>query len=81
VNFYFSISTPVSSPTNFGLKYPTARKLAVIIWNKVSKRVEYKAPTEYIFLDQKRKLRLVQNIKKNITKFEIKPKNLGFVTA
>lgn len=59
----------------------TARKLAVIIWNMISKRVEYKAPTEYLFLDQKRKLRLVQNIKKNIAKFEIKPEDIGFVTA
>ncbi len=59
----------------------TARKLAVIIWNMISKRVEYKAPTEYLFLDQKRKLRLVQNIKRNIAKFEIKPEDIGFVTA
>ena len=58
----------------------TARKLAVIIWNMISKRVEYKAPTEYLFLDQKRKLRLVQNIKKNIAKFDIKPEDVGFVT-
>jgi hypothetical protein len=59
----------------------TARKLAVIIWNMISKRVEYKAPTEYLFLDQKRKLRLVQNIKRNIAKFEIRPEDVGFVTA
>lgn len=58
----------------------TARKLAVIIWNMISKRVAYKAPTEYLFLDQKRKLRLVQNIKRNIAKFEIKPEDIGFVT-
>lgn len=45
----------------------TARKLAVIIWNMMSKGVEYKIPREYGFLDQK-KLRLVQNIKKNIVK-------------
>ena len=59
----------------------TARKLAVIIWNMISKRVEYKAPTEYLFLDQKRKLSLVQNIKRNNAKFEIKPEDIGFVTA
>jgi transposase len=59
----------------------TARKLAVIIWNMISKGVEYKPPTEYLFLDQKRKLRLVQNIKRNIAKFEIKPEDVGFVTA
>ena len=59
----------------------TARKLAVIIWNIISKRIAYKPPTEYLFLAQKRKLRLVQNINKNIAKFEIKPEDIGFVTA
>lgn len=34
---------------------------------------------EYLFLDQKRKLRLVQKIKKNIAKFELKPEDVGFV--
>ena len=62
--------TAVSSP---------ARKLAVIIWNMISKRIEYKTPNEYLFLDQKRKLRLVQNIKKNKAKFDIKPEDVGFV--
>ena len=47
----------------------------------ISKRVAYKAPTEYLFPEQKRKLRLVQNIKGNIAKFEIKPGDIGFVTA
>jgi len=59
----------------------TARKLAVIIWNMVSKRMEYKAPSEYLFLDQKRKMNVIQKIKKNIAKLEIKPEDLGFVTA
>ena len=58
----------------------TARKLAVILWNMISKRIAYNPPTEYLFLDQKRKLRLVQNIKRNIAKFEIKPEDVGFVT-
>jgi transposase len=31
----------------------TARKLAVIIWNMISKRVEYKAPIEYLSLTKK----------------------------
>ena len=59
----------------------TARKLAVIIWNMISKRVEYKAPTEYLFLDQKRKFNVIQKIKKNIAKLELKPEDVGFVTA
>jgi len=59
----------------------TARKLAVIIWNMISKGVQYKAPTEYLFLDQKRKNNVIQKIKKNIAKLEIKPEDLGFVTV
>ena len=59
----------------------TARKLGVILWNMITKKTPYKPPTDYLFLDQKRKLRLVQNIKKNIAKFEIKPEDVGFVTA
>ncbi len=57
----------------------TARKLAVIIWNMICKRTEYKAPTEYLFLDQKRKFKLVERIKKNIVKLELKPEDVGFV--
>ena len=59
----------------------TARKLAVIIWNMISKRVQYKAPTDYLFLDQKRKFNVIQKIKKNIAKLELKPEDVGFVTA
>jgi transposase len=59
----------------------TARKLAVIIWNMIVKRVEYNPPILYLFLDQKRKMKLVQRIRKSITKFEIKPDELGFVTS
>lgn len=58
----------------------TARKLAVIIWNMISKKIPYRPPTEYLFLDQKRKMRLVQRIRKNIAKLELKPADLGFVT-
>lgn len=56
----------------------TARKLAVIIWNMLSKGEEYKPPTEYLFLDQKRKMKLVSNIRKKIAKFELEPEELGF---
>jgi transposase len=34
----------------------TARKLAVIIWNMLTKGIPYNPPTEYLFLDQKRKI-------------------------
>jgi transposase len=59
----------------------TARKLAVILWNMITKGIQYNPPMEYLFLDQKRKLRLVEKIKKNIAKFELKPEDVGFVTA
>ncbi len=47
----------------------------------ISKRIAYKPQTEYLFLDQKRKLRLIQKIKNNIAKFELKPEDVGFVTG
>lgn len=56
----------------------TARKLAVIIWTMIIKKVPYQPPTDYLFLDQKRKLRLVNKMKKNIVKFDIKPEDVGF---
>jgi hypothetical protein len=57
----------------------TARKLAVIIWNMLTKNEQYKPPTEYLFLDQKRKRKLVSRIKKNIAKFDLKPEEVGFL--
>jgi len=59
----------------------TARKLAVIIWNMILKRIPYNPPTAYLFLDQKRKLKLVSQIKKNIVKFDIKPNDIGFCNS
>jgi transposase len=56
----------------------TARKLAVILWNMIVKRIPYKPPTEYLFVDEKRKLKLVSRIKKQITKFAITNDELGF---
>ena len=58
-----------------------ARKLAVIVWNMIVKAVPYKPPTEYLFLDEKRKLGLVKRIKKQITKFDITNADLGFVNT
>jgi len=42
------------------------------------KKVPYLSPTEYLFLDQKRKLKMVARLKKNIAKLELKPEDLGF---
>jgi transposase len=58
-----------------------ARKLAVILWNMIVKRILYKPPTEYLFLDEKRKLKLVTRIKKQISKFDITNVDLGIVTS
>ena len=59
----------------------TARKLAVIIWNIISKKIAYRPPMEYLFLDQKRKMKVIDKIKKNIAKLELKPEDIGFITA
>ena len=54
----------------------TARKLAVIIWNMVVKKMPYKPETEYQFVDQKRKK--ITQMKKLIAKFEITVDDLSF---
>lgn len=56
----------------------TARKLAVIIWNMLYHNQQYQPPIDYLFLDQKRKLKLVSRIRKNITKFDLTPEEVGF---
>lgn len=59
----------------------TARKLAVIIYNMITKKEQYKPPTEYLMLDQKRKLGLVKRIRKQIHKFDLTTQDLGFITT
>jgi transposase len=54
----------------------TARKLAVILWHMTVKGVPYQPPTQYEFLDQKRK-RKVQEMKRLIHKFDITVNDLG----
>ena len=44
----------------------------------LAKGEQYQPPTEYLFLDQKRKMKLVSRIRKNIAKFDIKPQDIGF---
>jgi len=58
-----------------------ARKLAGIIWNMLVKTTNYNPPTEYLFLDEKRRLKLVARVKKQISKFELTKEDLGFVTS
>jgi hypothetical protein len=59
----------------------TARKLAVIIWNMVVKKIPYTPPTQYLYLDEKRKLGLARRIRKQIDKFGLTNEQLGFATA
>ena len=59
----------------------TARKLAVILWNMMIKKIPYKSDKEYLFLDQKRQMKLVSRIKRQIAKFDFKPEQLGFVIS
>jgi hypothetical protein len=58
----------------------TERKLAVVIWKMVVIGIPFHNPTGYLFLDQKRKLRIVKRIQKQISIFELKPTDFGFVT-
>ena len=53
----------------------TARKIAVILWNMVTKKVQYQPKTAYIFLDEKRKQLAL--IRKKIAKFGLDPNELG----
>lgn len=56
----------------------TARKLGIIIWTMITQKVAYQPPTQYLFLDQKRKMKLVERMKKYITKFDLKSEDVGF---
>ncbi len=53
----------------------TARKLAVILWNMVTKREQYNPTNQYVFLDEKR--RAIAQLRKKISKFGIDPNDLG----
>lgn len=53
----------------------TARKIAVILWNMVTKKQQYAPQTSYIFLDEKRKQLAL--IRKKIAKFGIDPNEIG----
>lgn len=54
-----------------------ARKLAVIVWNMLAKGQSYNPPTQYLFLDEKRKQGIVKRIRKQVVKFDLKPDDLG----
>lgn len=56
----------------------TARKLAVILWNMITKKEQYQPKNPYIFLDEKR--RAIAQMRKKISKLGIDPNELGIFT-
>jgi len=59
----------------------TARKLGVIIWTMVIKKVPYLNPENYQFVDQKRKEAARQRIKKQMDKFALSADDFNFANA
>jgi len=57
----------------------TARKIAVIIWNMITKKQPYNPTNNYLFLDQKR--RIVSRMRKQIADLGLNPDELGFSRA
>jgi hypothetical protein len=45
------------------------------------KKTPYKSDKEYLFLDQKRQMKLVARIKRQIAKFDFQPEQLGFLNT
>jgi transposase len=45
---------------------------------KLEKNQNYAPPTHYLFLNEKRKLKRVERVKKQIAKFDLKQEDLGF---
>jgi len=58
----------------------TARKLAMIIWNMVTKKEAYNPPEKHMFLDEKRKLGMVKRMRKKMATFGITTDDLGVST-
>ena len=56
----------------------TARKIAVILWNMITKNEQYNPTNQYVFLDQKR--RQIALIRKRISTYGIDPNELGIFT-
>ncbi len=53
----------------------TARKIAVILYNMITRKEKYQPKTAYVFLDEKR--RQIAAIRKKIAKLGIDPNELG----
>ena len=59
----------------------TARKLAVIIWNMIVKNIPYENPTEYLYLDQKRKLAVQKRLQKQVKDYQFSAEDFVFSTT
>lgn len=57
----------------------TARKLAVILWNMITKQEPYNTPSTEVYEDRIRQISL-KNIQRKISKLKIQPHDLCFVT-
>ena len=57
----------------------TARKLAVIIWNMITKREAYQPPESNPILKARKRQGLLARMKKNMEQFEILPVELGIL--
>lgn len=57
----------------------TARKIAVIIWNMVTKKEPYQPRENYLFAHQKR--HLLKKIKKQLKDMGLNPNEMGFTTS
>ena len=58
----------------------TARKLAVIIWNMITKQEAFKQPSTEVYEARIRQITL-KNIQRKISKLKIKAEDLQFVTV
>ena len=56
----------------------TARKIAVIIWNMITKKQAYNPTNNYLFLDQKR--RIVSRMRKQIADLGLNPADLSLIS-
>ena len=56
----------------------SARKIGVIIWTMVTKKQPFQPPTQYLFLDQKRKLGTVKVSENKSINLKLNLKKQGF---
>lgn len=57
----------------------TARKLAVIIWNMLSKKEQYKPVEDKVYADKVR-TQVLKNLQRKMKAFNVKPEEISFAT-